>query len=50
LLLDDSYNYGELDNELLSGLNIVVIRTPLITEKQHKYDERLVAKALLSFV
>ncbi|MGO2234991.1 GAK system CofD-like protein [Marinomonas sp. UCMA 3892] len=50
LLLDDSYNYGELDSELLNDLNIVVIRTPLITEKQHKYDERLVARALLSFV
>ncbi|RBP81164.1 GAK system CofD-like protein [Marinomonas rhizomae] len=50
LLLDDSYNYGELDSELLGGLNVVVIRTPLITEKKHKYDERLVAKALLSFV
>jgi CofD-related protein of GAK system len=50
LLLDDSYNYGELDSQLLNGLNVVVIRTPLITEKQHKYDERLVARALLSFV
>ncbi|SHF05457.1 CofD-related protein, GAK system [Marinomonas polaris DSM 16579] len=50
LLLDDSYNYGELDCQLLNGLNVVVIRTPLITEKQHKYDERLVARALLSFV
>lgn len=50
LLLDDSYNYGELDSELLHGLNVVVVRTPLITEKQHKYDERLVARALLSFV
>lgn len=50
LLLDDSYNYGELDSQLLNGLNVVVIRTPLITEKQHKYDEHLVARALLSFV
>ena len=50
LLLDDAYNYGELDSELLQSLNVVVVRTPLITQKQHKYDERLVARALLSFV
>ncbi|WP_421848415.1 GAK system CofD-like protein [Marinomonas sp.] len=50
LLLDDSYNYGELDSELLHRLNVEVIRTPLISDKQYKYDERMVAKALLSFV
>ncbi|MCW8355691.1 hypothetical protein N5P32_07235 [Marinomonas pontica] len=50
LLLDDAYDYGELDDALLARLNVTVIKTPLITEKPHKYDEHLVARALLSFV
>jgi len=50
LLLDDSYNYGELDRELLGRLNVAVIRTPLMGDKPYKYDEHLVARALLSFV
>lgn len=50
LLLDDKYDYGHIDISALTALKVSVIKTPLITDKQHKYDERLVAKALLSFV
>ncbi|AEF56071.1 GAK system CofD-like protein [Marinomonas posidonica] len=50
ILLDDRYNYGELDFDKLTRLNVAVIKTPLITHKPEKYDERLVAKALLSLV
>lgn len=50
LLLDDKYDYGDIDVSALTALKVTVIKTPLITDKQHKYDERLVAKALLSFV
>ena len=49
LLLDDVYDYGVVDVNQLNDLNIMVIKTPLIAEKVDKYDERLVAKALLSF-
>ncbi|MFT7689183.1 MAG: 2-phospho-L-lactate transferase/gluconeogenesis factor (CofD/UPF0052 family), partial [Candidatus Azotimanducaceae bacterium] len=49
LLLDDVYDYGVVDVKQLNDLNIMVIKTPLIAEKVDKYDERLVAKALLSF-
>lgn len=49
LLLDDVYDYGAVDVKQLNDLNIMVIKTPLIAEKMDKYDERLVAKALLSF-
>lgn len=49
LLLDDEYNYGAVDGQQLHDLNITVIRTPLMAGKIDKYDERLVAKALLSF-
>jgi CofD-related protein of GAK system len=49
LLLDDRYDYGYVDYVLLNELNVMVIKTPLITDKPHKYDERLVTKALLSF-
>ncbi|MBD5770937.1 GAK system CofD-like protein [Marinomonas colpomeniae] len=50
LLLDENYDYGEVDIEQLRNLNIEVIKTPLISIKPEKYDERLVVKALLSFV
>jgi CofD-related protein of GAK system len=50
LLLDDTYDYGEVDIKQLHSLNVEVIKTPLITVKLNKYDERLVTKALLSFV
>ena len=50
LLLDDRYDYGELDFDKLARLNVAVIKTPLITHKPEKYDERLVTKALLSLV
>ncbi|MDE8601491.1 GAK system CofD-like protein [Marinomonas sp. RSW2] len=49
LLLDDVYDYGAVDVKQLNDLNIMVIKTPLIADKMDKYDERLVAKALLSF-
>jgi hypothetical protein len=49
LLLDDVYDYGVVDVKQLNDLNIMVIKTPLIAQKVDKYDERLVAKALLSF-
>jgi CofD-related protein of GAK system len=48
LLLDDVYDYGVVDIAQLNDLNIMVIKTPLIAEKMDKYDERLVARALLS--
>jgi len=48
LLLDDRYDYGEINFEQLKKLGIEVIKTPLITLKFNKYDERLVTKALLS--
>ncbi|WP_394181633.1 GAK system CofD-like protein [Marinomonas posidonica] len=50
VLLDDRYDYGELDFDKLDRLNVAVIKTPLITHKPEKYDERLVTKALLSLV
>ena len=50
LLLDDEYDYGEIDSVLLNDLKVTVIKTPLITDKQYKYDEHLVTRALLSFV
>lgn len=49
LLLDDHYDYGEVDVDQLKALSIEVIKTPLITTKLNKYDERLVTKVLLSF-
>ncbi len=50
VLLDDRYDYGELDFDKLARLNVAVIKTTLITHKPEKYDERLVTKALLSLV
>lgn len=50
LLLDDSYDYGDVDIEALQALNVSLIKTPLIGNKPDKYDERLVTQALLSFV
>ncbi|MCB5161120.1 GAK system CofD-like protein [Marinomonas algarum] len=50
VLLDDHYDYGDLDETQLDAMNITVIRTPLITDKPDKYDEKRVAQALLSFV
>lgn len=50
VLLDDSYDYGELDDGLLKYLNVEIIKTPLITQKADRYDETRVAQALLSFV
>ncbi|RNF48837.1 GAK system CofD-like protein [Marinomonas hwangdonensis] len=48
VLMDSDYDYGDLDEARLRSLNIQVIKTPLITRKVNKYDERLVAQALLS--
>ncbi|BFM50589.1 GAK system CofD-like protein [Marinomonas sp. THO17] len=50
LLLDDRYDYGDVDFDKLVRLNVAVIKTPLITHKPEKYDEGLVTKALLSLV
>lgn len=50
VLLDEHYDYGEVDDVALAELNITVVKTPLITDKPHKYDEKRVVQALLSFV
>ncbi|MDB4837243.1 GAK system CofD-like protein [Marinomonas sp.] len=50
VLLDDSYDYGGIEMEELSQLNISLVKTTLITGRKDKYDEALVASALLSFV
>lgn len=50
LLLDESYDYGHLDEAWLSTLNVQLIKTPLIGNKASKYDEQLLVKALLSLM
>ncbi|MEL0614023.1 GAK system CofD-like protein [Marinomonas arenicola] len=50
LLLDDRHDYGEIDEKQLSSLGVSVIKTPLIAQKEHKYDEKMVVKALLSMM
>ena len=50
LLLDDGYDYGEIDENKLNSLGVSVIKTPLITQEEDKYDEQMVVKALLSLV
>ncbi len=50
LLLDDTYNYGDLDEGLLESWGVQVVKTPLVTSKPDRYDEQLVVHALLSFV
>ncbi|TYL48919.1 GAK system CofD-like protein [Marinomonas sp. IMCC 4694] len=50
VLLDDEYDYGEIDSELLLYLRVEIIKTPLIGEKKDRYDEERVTQALLSFV
>ena len=50
LLLDETYDYGPINIEMLNKLNVTLIKTSLIGSKSDKYDERLVSKALLSFV
>ncbi|MCV2401762.1 GAK system CofD-like protein [Marinomonas sp. C2222] len=50
LLLDEGYDYGNIDMKVLSDLNVTLVKTPLIRSKKDKYDESLVANALLSFV
>lgn len=48
LLLDDRYDYGDVEVEALSLLGVEVIRTPLIRDKANRYDEQLIVTALLS--
>ena len=48
LLLDDSYNYGNLDLEYLNALGVQIIKTPLINKHPEQYDEKLLVEALLS--
>lgn len=50
LLLDDRYDYGEVDERVLQEWGVQLVKTPLITTKPDRYDEQLVSHALLSFV
>ncbi|MBJ7537949.1 GAK system CofD-like protein [Marinomonas transparens] len=49
LLLDETYDYGVIDLDRLREMKIEVIKTPLMISKVDRYDEGLVARALLSF-
>ncbi|SBS32885.1 Gluconeogenesis factor [Marinomonas aquimarina] len=49
VLLDQDYDYGELDMATLAKWGVSVVKTPLIKDKPERYDECLVAEALLSF-
>ncbi|TDO95521.1 GAK system CofD-like protein [Marinomonas balearica] len=48
LLMDEHYDYGNLDVKELNELGVSVVKTPLISTNQNKYDEVLVNEALLS--
>lgn len=49
VLLDQHYDYGECDVARLEQWGVAVVKTPLIKDKPERYDECLVAEALLSF-
>ena len=49
LLIDEHYDYGEIDLERLTKWGVGVVKTPLIGIKPHQYSEHLVVQALLSF-
>ncbi|MBJ7550414.1 GAK system CofD-like protein [Marinomonas ostreistagni] len=49
LLIDEAYDYGEIDYRRLQGWGVNVVKTPLITNEPDMYSEHLVVEALLSF-
>lgn len=49
VLLDDTYDYGAIEEAQLAEWGVKVVRAPLCGGKADRYDEQRVTEALLSF-